>query len=453
MHKGYKYRIYPNKEQQAFIRNCCDAARFVYNYALGNTQRLKEAADEVLKEYIDGLTMSDEDRELAGKMLKANAKDMKKLAKQFSDAELGTQLYDKIKSDRYYYNKYEFSKEIRRLDQVLNEDGEYRYPFLCKGRIDKGLINYALDDLQFAFDNIAKTGSGYPKFKKRYKSSLSYTTQKVGNNIHIVDDKFIKLPGMTPIKMVYHRPIGGEIKTATISITKSDQFYVSLCCDCPDVILENAGGQVGIDVGIKTFYSDSNGHSVENPKYYQKAAKRLKRADRKLSKMQEANILKRDAKGRPIYKRPLSECKNYQKQKKKRAKLYEKIANQRAYFQHVESKKLAEENSVVCMEDLRIKNMQKNKHLSKAIGDAGWYSFKTKVAYKMKEHGGELIGVPTFYPSSQLCSNCGYKNPIVRDLKVRDWTCPKCGTHLDRDINAGQNILKKGLESLKPSET
>ena len=403
--KGYKYRIYPNKEQEQFIRSCCGASRFVYNYALGY--------------YLD------KKREL----------------KQTDEA--------------YYYNAFEMDHLMRELKYQQDEEGNFPYAWLSE--IDTSLISYALRDLKVAFENIKKTGAGYPNFHKKGQCSESYSTQnhkvksKYGYSMYIMDDNHVKLPKMEPVKAVIHRPIQGIIKSATISVTNTNKFFVSFLVMEPKQELSNAGGQVGIDVGLKEFYSDSNGNVVANPRFMRKAARKLKREQRKLSKILESHIVgyKKAGKGRaPIYDKPLADCKNYQKQKLKVAKISEKVANQRKYFQEVESVKIARENELVSMEDLQIKNMQRNHKLAGAISDVAWGAFKAKVAYKVKEHGGVFVTVDTFYPSSQTCSVCGYQNKETKNLKIRKWVCPECGTEHDRDINAGKNILARGKEIL-----
>ena len=416
MKKGYKYRIYPTPEQAAFIQKCCAASRVIYNFALGDSKRRRE-----------------------------------------EDKKNGVE-------KPYYYSRYEYSKIVRdMIKNATNEDGTLKYGWIKE--CDSMLINYALIDLDMAYANIKKTGAGFPQFKRAGKCNRSYSFQKNKSSLIIVDDKYITVPKAGLVKIKLHRPIPefAIMTAATISITPTDEYYISISLTLPDTILENEGGQVGIDVGIKSFYCDSNGHVVDNPKFMKKSRKKLQREQRKLTRKLNSHIIgyrrkcdpetkyqeKQDAAHNiPVYDKPLSECRNYQKQRRKVAKIHQHVARQRDYFQDVESRKLAKENSLICMEDLRIQNMQKNHKLAGNVSDAAWFSFKSKVDYKVKEHGGVLVSVPTFYPSSQTCFVCGYQNRDVKNLKIRKWTCPECGTEHDRDINAGKNILAKGQEIL-----
>lgn len=394
MIRAYKYRIYPTEEQAKLIRQNCGAARFVYNYALQRHLERREQSEEPV-----------------------------------------------------YYSGYEAEKAISALKNTPDENGDFPYAWL--GSVDSILIGCATAHLQEAFVNMSKMGTGFPKFKPR-RHEGSYSTKRISNSNNIwVNGSYIKLPKISPIRIRLHRPLDGVIKSVTVSYTSSGKYYVSVSQDIPDekILSSNAGGEVGIDVGLKEFYSDSNGHVVDNPKFYAKAQKRLRRQQRRLSRKQQKHIIGYKTVGKkkvPIYDRPLNECKNYQKQRVKVAKIHEHVANQRKHFQDVESIKIARENSLVCMEHLNIQGMQKNSRLAKSISDAGWYLFKSKVAYKVQDHGGVLVSVDTFYPSSQLCSCCGYKNTDVKNLSVRKWTCSQCGTEHDRDVNAGKNILAQG---------
>ena len=196
--------------------------------------------------------------------------------------------------------------------------------------------------------------------------------------------------------------------------------------DIKNLLHANAGGRVGIDVGLKEFYSDSNGNTVVNPRVLRKLTRKLIREQRRLSR-----------------KMPRSNNRN--KQRVRVARVHEKIANIRKDFLHKVSTQLVRENQTIAVEDLQVKNMLKNHRLAKAISDVSWSEFFRQLEYKAKLYGSEVLKVPTFYPSSQTCHVCGYQNAGTKDLSVREWTCQQCGTVHDRDINAARNILAKAL--------
>ena len=190
----------------------------------------------------------------------------------------------------------------------------------------------------------------------------------------------------------------------------------------------NGGGKIGIDVGLKEFYTDNFGRTVSNPRILRRLTVKLRREQKRLAKK-------------------VFDSKNYDKQRIKLARVHEKIANARLDFLHKESTKLCRENQTIAVESFQVKNLMKNHRLAKAISDASWGEFFRQLKYKSVLYGCDLIKIPTFYPSSQTCSNCGFKNPITKNLSVRKWKCPKCGKYHDRDTNAAKNILQKALNA------
>lgn len=194
--------------------------------------------------------------------------------------------------------------------------------------------------------------------------------------------------------------------------------------------LPQNANKIGIDVGIKSFCIMSNGENIDNPKYLQKSYEKLIKAQRRLSSKTKGS-------------------KNYQKARVKLAKVHEKIANQRIDFLHKESLKLIKENQIIILEDLNVKNMMQNEKLAQRIGDCSWSEFARLLDYKAEWYGRTVHKINTFYPSSQLCSVCDYQNTEVKDLNIREWICPKCGSKHDRDFNASKNILKQGLKELR----
>ncbi len=452
-HKGFKYRIYPDEEQARLIRQNCGASRFVYNYALRYNIDARDAAKDALVREIEEFDASSEDKALALNLVNMTSKERAKHLSEITAGKLRERLPEAIKEmyAKSDFNAFAMRPVVVSLRDALDENGEYSYEWLKN--CDNGLFSYALDALAKAFDKWKKGQGGFPKFKNRGNSNNSYTSQCVNNNVKIIDDRYVKLPKISPIKMIYHRPVEGKIKTATVSYTESGKYYVSLCCEYEQQEMTNGGDVVGIDVGIKEFYSDSKGNVVDNPKFLKKSEERLLKEQKRLSKMIESHIVEYKTGPRggrvPVFDKPIRECKNIQKQRRKIAKLHEHIANQRAYLHDVESSRIAKENSLVCMETLNIKGMMQNSKLAQSIADTGWYDFKSKVNYKVKDHGGVVVEIPTFYPSSQLCSVCGFKNKKIKDLSIRVWKCPSCGAVHDRDVNAGKNILAEGLRILE----
>ena len=290
--------------------------------------------------------------------------------------------------------------------------------------VDSIALQQSLRDLDSGFKNFFKRLARHPQFRSKRNNHQSYRTINQADNIRIVG-KYIKLPKLGYVKIKQSMDIG-HINNVTVERTPAGKYFVVLNVDFEPELCHNAGHRIGIDVGIKEFYSDSNGNKVNNPKFLEKSQRKLIREQRSLSRKQEGSN-------------------NREKQRMKVARVHEKIANQRNDFLQKQSTMLISENQTICIEDLNVKGMVRNRKLAKSIASVSWSKFFKMLEYKAVWYGNEIIKVPTLYPSSQTCSCCGFKNPLVKNLAVRKWKCPVCHTTHDRDTNASINILNKGL--------
>ena len=291
--------------------------------------------------------------------------------------------------------------------------------------VDSIALQQSLRDLDRGFTNFFQKRAAHPTFKSKHNRHQSYRTINQGDNIRIVG-KYIKLPKLGLVKIRQSMEVG-KINNVTIEHTPTGKYFAVLNVEFEPQPRPNNGGMIGIDVGIKEFYSDSNGNVVANPKYLEKSMRKLIREQRKLSRKQKGSN-------------------NRNKQRVKVAKVHEKITNQRNDFLQKQSTMLIRENQTICIEELKIKNMMRNHKLAQHIGSASWSKFFDMLTYKAAWYGNDVVKVPTMYPSSQTCSCCGHKNPLVKNLAVRIWECPNCHAVHKRDSNASINILNKGLQ-------
>ena len=297
------------------------------------------------------------------------------------------------------------------------------FAFLKVG--DSIVLQQSLRDLDRGFVNFFQKRAAHPTFKSKHNRHQSYRTVNQGDHIRIAG-KYIKLPKLGDIKIRQSMEVG-KINNVTIQCTPTGKYFAVLNVEFEPQPSPNHGGSIGIDVGIKDFYSDSNGKVVSNPKYLEKSMRKLIREQRMLSRKQKGSN-------------------NRNKQRVKVALVHEKITNQRNDFLQKQSTLLIRENQTICIEDLKVKNMMRNHKLAQHTGSASWSKFFDMFKYKSAWYGNDLIKVPTMYPSSQACSCCGYKNPLVKNLAVRVWECPDCHTIHNRDSNASINILNTGLQ-------
>ncbi len=297
--------------------------------------------------------------------------------------------------------------------------------------VDKFTLEYAVFAMDNAYQRFFKLHSGYPKFRSKHNHRNSYTTATSGKgNIKILfDQNKIQLPKLKLIKAKLSRPFYGQIKNATVSQTPSGKYFVSVLVETEHKKLPSTDGKIGIDLGIKDLLITSGGQKYNNQRIAKRYEGRLARAQRLLS-------------------RKIKGSNNYNKQRIKVAKIHEKIHNTRVDYLHKISHKLISENQVIVSEDLAISNMVKNHNLAKAIYDCGWFELTQQLTYKAEWNDRQYIKIGRFVHSSQTCHVCGYINSNTKDLSVREWVCPQCGTTHDRDINAAINILNEGIKQL-----
>lgn len=331
-------------------------------------------------------------------------------------------IYNRMLADKIKH--YEETKK-----QLHNTPAQYKAEFEWLKEVDSLALANAQINLQTAYNNFFRTPAvGFPKFKSKKSNRKSYTTNYVNGNISI-ENSCIKLPKVGLVRLKKHRniPLDYRLKSVTVSQTPSGKYYASVLFEYENQVEEKIPQTfLGLDYSMHELYKDSNGKEAAYPRYYRQAEEKLKREQRKLSFMKKGS-------------------KNRDKQRVKVAKLHEKVANQRRDFLHKQSRQIANVYDCVCIENLDMKAMSQMPGFGKSVSDNGWGMFTTFLNYKLEDRGKKLVKVDKYFASSQICSCCGYKNSETKNLAVRVWDCPQCGTHHDRDENAAINIRNEGM--------
>lgn len=318
------------------------------------------------------------------------------------------------KSDNYY-------AQAKKLTELKNNKN-----FVWLNEIYSLSLQYSLRQLETSYTRFYKKITKFPKFKSK-KSKSSFNIPK---DIKVVNNKIYIAKFREGIKFVKDkRDIIGKIQNATISLTPTGKYFVSILTEQLYEPLPKTGKKVGIDLGLKYLVITSDGKFYRNNKYIKKYQKKLAKAQKDLSRKKHGSN-------------------RYESQRLKVAKIHEKISNCRKDVLHKISSDLIKKYDIICVEDLSVKNMIKNKRLAKSIEDASWGTLVNFLQCKASWNNKIVSKIDRFYPSSQKCSKCGHINQKVKDLSVREWICPNCGTFHNRDINAAKNILTEGLRNI-----
>ncbi|MGM9950285.1 MAG: IS200/IS605 family element RNA-guided endonuclease TnpB [Lysinibacillus sp.] len=389
--KAFKFRCYPTKEQASLIHKTFGCCRFVFNQLLGEQQE-RDRQWAISKK-------ADEDHQTSQNAC------ISKIFKKFDN--------------------------IKKIPLLKKE-----YPFLKE--VDSIALQSSVEHLADGFDRFYKKQNEKPKFKSKKNPIQSYTTKSVNGNISI-NDHYIKIPKLGFLRFAKSREVTGTIKRVILRQNAVGKYFISVLAETEAAPLPKTEQAVGIDLGLSSFATFSSGETIQNHRFFSTLEKQLHKAQRILSRRIQLALDKGI---------PLREAKNVQKQRIQVAKIHEKIRNKRNDFLHKLSTQLVKNHDIICAENLSTKTLIEGKHYSKSISDVSWSSFLTMLEYKAAWYGKTFVKVDQAFPSTQLCSTCGEKNPETKDLSVRSWVCSSCHSLHDRDRNAAHNILIEGLRLL-----
>jgi putative transposase len=304
----------------------------------------------------------------------------------------------------------------------LKKQEEYEW----LSEVNSQCLQGSLKNLENAYQRFFKKQSKFPKFKSKKVNNDSFHCPQ---NVSVEGNKIFVPKFKEGIPFIKHRELKGEVRSATFSKVPSGKMYVSILCELPlETPLKKTGKKIGVDLGLKNFLITSEGQRFANPRFLKQFLKELKIAQKHLSRKQK-------------------DSKRKDKQRLKVARLHEKITNSRHNMQHQISSFLIKNYDVIALESLNVKGMMANHRLAQAIQDVAWSSFVSKLEYKAQWFGKEVVRIETFFPSSKTCSCCNQVKSKLR-LDERDWTCSQCNTKHDRDVNAANNILQRGITIL-----